>query len=76
MKRGTLRRKYANEFERWDAGALGTQQYTLYIVGTFRLALINHFQPVVGTPSELKGQQGEKRRPTWLLPSPNHLHYQ
>jgi hypothetical protein len=71
-----LRRKYANKFERWDADTLCTQQYTLYIVGTFRHVLINHLQPVVEAPSELKGQQDTKRRPTWLLPSPNHFHYQ
>ena len=72
-----LRRKYANKFERWDTETLCTQQYTLYIVGTFRHALINHLQPVVEeAPSEQKGQQDEERRPTWLLLSPNHLHYQ
>jgi len=27
-----LRRKYANKFERWDAGTLRAQQCTLYIV--------------------------------------------
>lgn len=55
------RRKYANKFERGDADTLCTQQYTLYIVGTFRHVLINHLQPVVEAPSELKGQQDEKR---------------
>ena len=71
-----LRRKYANKFERWDADTFCTQQYTFYIVRTFRHALVDHLQPVIEAPSELKGQQSEKRRPTWLLPSPNHLHYQ
>jgi hypothetical protein len=52
-----LRRKYANKFERWDADTLCTQQYTLYIVGTFRHILINHLQPVVEDSSEHKDQQ-------------------
>jgi hypothetical protein len=71
-----LRRKYANKFERRDADTLCTQQYTLYIVGTFRHVAINRLQPVVEAASELKGQQDKKRRPTWLVPSPIHLHYQ
>lgn len=71
-----LRRKYANKPERWDADTLRAQQCTFYIVGTFCHVLINHLQPVVDAPLELKGQQDEKGRPTWLLPRPNHLHYQ
>lgn len=61
MEVAPLRRKYANKFERWDADTLCTQQYTLYIMGTFCHVLINHLQPVVVAPSELKGQQDEKR---------------
>jgi hypothetical protein len=55
-----LRRKYANKFERGDADTLCTQQYTLYIVGTFRHVLINHLQPVIETSFQLKRQQDEK----------------
>lgn len=42
-----LRRKYTNDFERWDADTLCTQQYTLYIVGTLRHGAVNHLQPIV-----------------------------
>jgi hypothetical protein len=42
-----LRRKYTNKSERWNPDTLCTQQYTLYIVGTFRHGAVNYLQPVV-----------------------------
>lgn len=55
-----LGRKYANKLERWDAGTLCTQQYTLYIVGTSRHVVINHLQPVVEAASELQDSETKK----------------
>ena len=71
-----LRRKYTNKFERWDVGTLCTQQYTLYIVGTFRHVAVNHLQPVVKLYQCSKDGKMKKKRRTWLLPCPNHLRYQ